>query len=367
MNTSLIRRLRLVTGLVMLAYIASHLANLALGVWSLQTMDAARPVFMAVWQNPVGLVVLYGSLATHMMLGLYALFIRRTLRMSPFEAMQLVMALALPPLMIMHVLGTRVASMMTDMEPSYAWLMIIYWKWLPWTGLRQVLVVMVAWIHGAMGFYYWAHLQPWWRRSSTVLYPLALLVPVMALLGFVEAGKEALALAQDETWMNELIAQSGVDEVTVASLYRLQNIFLLSYAIVVAGVLGARAWRVRHRDSDFTLRVDYLHGSSIETHSGVSLLEVSRLEGVPHTSYCGGKGRCGTCRVRILEGAHFLPKPTPLEAQTLKRLDADADVRLACQTVPLGSPIKLSRLVGIGARVEAAHAPATQSVTETGE
>ena len=367
MNTTLIRKLRLVTGLVLLAYVASHLVNLSLGVWSLETMDAARPAFMAVWQNPIGLLALYASMGCHMALGLYALYVRRTMRMSPAEAMQLIMALVLPPLLVMHLLGTRVVSLMVDVEASYAWLMVIYWKWLPWTGLRQVLVVMVAWIHGCIGFYYWAHLQNWWRRGAVIIYPLALLVPVMALLGFVEGGKQALQLAEDEAWINALIAESGVDEVTLASLYYLQRVLLISYVSIVGVVLCLLAWRVRRQPRNFTRRVNYLHGSAIESPPGVSLLEVSRLKGVPHTSMCGGKGRCGTCRVRILEGGHFLPRPSPLEADTLRRIDADADVRLACQAVPLGSPITLSRLVGIGARVEAAHGPSPESASETSE
>ena len=367
MNTTLIRKLRLVSGLVLLAYVTSHLVNLSLGVWSLEIMDAARPAFMMPWQNPLGLAVLYASMATHMALGLYALYARRTLRMSPAEAMQLVMALILPPLLVMHLLGTRVVSLMIDVEASYTWLMVIYWKWLPWTGLRQILVVMVAWIHGCMGFYYWAHLQNWWHRSASIIYPLALIVPVMALLGFVEGGKQALALAEDAAWMDALIARSGVDDVTLASLYHLQNVLLVSYASVVALVLCLRARRLHHRPSDFTLRVNYLHAAPVESPSGVSLLEVSHLEGVPHTSMCGGKGRCGTCRVRILEGGHFLPKPSPLEAETLRRIEAGADVRLACQTVPLGSPITISRLVGIGAQVEAVRAPSTEPLGNASE
>lgn len=359
MNTTLVRRIRLVTGLVLLVYVVSHLTNLALGLASLETMDAARPMFMAVWQNPLGLALLYGSLLGHMLLGLVALYTRRTLRMSPFDAMQLIMALLLPPLLVLHVLGTRGLFQMVDFDSSYAWLMVVYWKWQPWSGLRQVLVVVVAWIHGCMGFYYWAHLQRWWGKVSGLVYPLALLIPVLALLGFVEGGKQALALTEDGEWMNGLMEKAAaLDEATIASVYHIQNVFLISYTAMIAAVLALRAWRRGPGSSEFVLQVSYLNGPTLETTSGISLLEVSRLEGVPHTSMCGGKGRCGTCRVRILEGGHFLPKPSALEAETLARVDADADVRLACQTVPAGSPLTVSRLVGIGARVEAAHAPA---------
>ena len=36
---------------------------------------------------------------------------------------------------------------------------------------------------------------------------------------------------------------------------------------------------------------------------GATLLEISRAAGVPHAAVCGGRGRCTTCRVLVLEGA----------------------------------------------------------------
>lgn len=99
MSSSLVRRIRLVMGLVLLAFVVSHLANLSLGLVSLESMAAARPIFMYVWHTPIGLFALYGSLLGHMLLGLVALYTQRILRMSPFNAIQLIMALLLPPLL----------------------------------------------------------------------------------------------------------------------------------------------------------------------------------------------------------------------------------------------------------------------------
>lgn len=61
MRSSLIRKIRLVSGLIIFAYVSGHLLNLALGLWSLKAMDAARPMFLAPWQNPIGMILLYGS------------------------------------------------------------------------------------------------------------------------------------------------------------------------------------------------------------------------------------------------------------------------------------------------------------------
>ena len=303
MKTPLLRRLRLVSGVVLFAYVVGHLANLSLGLVSLQTMEAARPAFMWLWQNPVGLALLYGSMVLHMVLGLLALYQRGTLRMSSSDSLQLVLALALPPLMILHLLGTRAASTIAEFQPTYPWLMLIYWKWVPASGLRQVLVVMAAWIHGCMGMYYWMHVQGWWPRWRGLLYPFAFLVPVAALLGFVEAGKETLALAEDESFMGSVFASVGeLSEQTIATLVQTENRLIAMYMTILALVLVARAVRLRVGSGARTVQITYLDGPTVTAPVGLSLLEISRSQDVSHISMCGGKARCGTCRVRVVEG-----------------------------------------------------------------
>jgi len=355
MRSPLVRKLRLITGLILFAYVCSHLINLALGLWSLEIMDAVRPVFMKPWQNKVGVVVLFGSLAVHMVLGIVALYQRGTLRMSSFDTLQLAMSLVLPPLMVLHVLGTWVASMMVDFGATYTWLMVLYWKLNPWAGLRQVLVVVVAWIHGCMGVYYWVRLHRWWPRWRGALYPLVFLVPVAALLGFVEAGKEALVLVEDPDWMAGVYADNAaLDDATTAALYRMQSLFISGYLLALCGVLVARWWRLRLVARRDRVQVTYVDGATVESTFGLSLLEISRAEDVSHTSICGGKGRCGTCRVRVIEGLDFLPEPNAIEAGTLRRMGAAPDVRLACQSIPHGSPLTLERIVSVDATAETA-------------
>ena len=101
------RLLRLVTGLVVAVFVVGHFLNHALGVVSIEAMDRVRVMLAAWWRSPVGSVLLYGSLLTHFGLALVSLYRRTTLRMPPWEAAQLVLGLAIPPLLIAHVVGTR--------------------------------------------------------------------------------------------------------------------------------------------------------------------------------------------------------------------------------------------------------------------
>ena len=51
-------------------------------------------------------------------------------------------------------------------------------------------MVVVAWLHGSIGMFSWMRLRPSWERWSLFIYPLVVLVPVLALVGFVGAGND---------------------------------------------------------------------------------------------------------------------------------------------------------------------------------
>ncbi len=57
--------------------------------------------------------------------------------------------------------------------------------------------------------------------------------------------------------------------------------------------------------------------------------------GIAHASVCGGRGRCSTCRLRVLAGAKAPPAPQAAEARVLARVGAAANVRrLVCELRP---------------------------------
>src|SRR6266571_9500544 len=100
-----LRRVRLWSGIALFAYVASHLANHALGLVSFAALEAGRNWFLLLWRNPLGTVALYGALASHLVLALWSLYQRRRLRMSFWEGLQMLVGLAIPPLLTSHVVG----------------------------------------------------------------------------------------------------------------------------------------------------------------------------------------------------------------------------------------------------------------------
>ena len=65
---------------------------------------------------------------------------------------------------------------------------------------------------------------------------------------------------------------------------------------LILAARGARALRER-RGGMITL--SYPNGVNVRVPKGLSVLEASLRNNLPHASVCGGKARCSTCRIRI--------------------------------------------------------------------
>ena len=83
---------------------------------------------------------------------------------------------------------------------------------------------------------------------------------------------------------------------------------------------------------------------ALEAPEGATLLDVAVDAGIPIAHLCGGRARCSTCRVRIVDGLDALTDRTEKEAAMATRLDFPDEVRLACQTQALGD-VRFWRLV----------------------
>ena len=77
-------------------------------------------------------------------------------------------------------------------------------------------------------------------------------------------------------------------------------------------------------------------GRQVRIPKGLSVLEASLRNNVPHASVCGGRARCSTCRVKVVSDRSALPKPSGRESFVLSRVGAgkDPSIRLACQLRP---------------------------------
>jgi adenylate cyclase len=334
-----IRRLRLLSGLVMLAYVAMHLLNHAVGLISLKAMEDVLWYVFRIWTNRPAQVLLYGSFLVHYVLALSALWQRRTLRLRIAEAAQLVLGFAIPLLLVRHVVGTRISDSFFHTDVGYyAYLLWVYFVRSPDHGYLQMLVLVTAWAHAMIGLHFWLRVRPWYERLQPLALIIAVLVPVLGLLGMIEAGRQVAALAADPGWTGKAFANMTLPSPeTAAVLEKIVRVLTRFFAGAVAAVLLARLVRRVLQRRRGLVCIGYPDGRVVEVVPGTSVLEASRLAGIPHAHVCGGRGRCSTCRVRVRAEIGSIDPPAEGELRVLRRIGATSNVRLACQLRPRGA------------------------------
>ncbi|MBM3502598.1 MAG: adenylate/guanylate cyclase domain-containing protein [Alphaproteobacteria bacterium] len=331
-------RLRLISGIVLYVYVGTHLLNHALGIYSLETLEAGRLIFIAIWRNVVGTVVLYTAFVTHVALVILALYQRRSLRMPVREVIQVSFGLLVPPILMIHIWGTRLLYEVYDVADLYAYVLANLWVFQPWLGVAQAVLLVLAWAHGTLGLHFWLRLKPWYPRVFAWVYPPILVLPVVALVGYADGGRMVARLFLEEGFIEHLqeIANWPSDA-AVAWAYQGYFRSLAVYLGLLALVIVARFVRWIILKSRPAIVITYPSGQRVSVEPGTSILEASRQAGIPHASVCGGRGRCSTCRVHVGEGREAQPAADEGEARVLVRVGASPATRLACQLRPTAS------------------------------
>lgn len=347
-------KLRIASGLVLFVYALTHFLNIGLGLVSAELMDITQGWRKAVTRSIAGSVLLYGAFLVHMALALVKLARRGTLRMPFWEAAQIAMGLFIPVLLVAHLIHTRNAHEIHAVNDTLSYIMLLLYNTAD--GWKQSLLLLVVWVHGCVGLHFWLRGTAWWLRMQPLLIASAALVPAFALTGFLVEGRRITAAFADPDQQSALIEKFNFpDGETFGALIALTGQMRWVFGIIMAMV--AIAYLVKYvRARRRSVRITYIAGSEISAPKGLTLLEMSRLRGIPHAALCGGRGRCTTCRVIIEEGAEFLHPPSPEEAKSLASVDAGPNIRLACQIKPIEATTVFRVFQPDGRRKQRTHA-----------
>lgn len=334
------KRLHLLTGACLGLFLLTHFSNHALGLVSVEVMEDMRRIFNVIWRSWPGTALLYGSLLVHFVLALESLYRRQTLRMPIREALKILFGLSFPFLIVGHVVSTRVEWMLTGSGDGYYEVLPILWS-SPSSAVRQSLALVLAWSHGCLGAWFWMRGRSWYPRYFLIFYSFAVLVPLLALLGFAVAARSLEGGMPSAAWF---MANRSSPQL----LSEIRTSLTAGLLAMIGGTLILRAIPVRGK-----IRITY-PDRVISVTKGFSVLEASRAAGIPHLSICGGRGRCSTCRVRVTEGLERQPPANEAERATLTRIRAPDNVRLACQLRPNHS-LSISPILGadnVGVKVQ---------------
>jgi adenylate cyclase len=337
-----LRQARIVSGLVLMAFALTHFLNHALGLVSMELMEAVRGA-VVFWHWPWGWPIVALAIAVHMTAALLALYRRRSLKLPAWHWLLLLSGLAVPFFMVEHYIATRVLPLASGKSGGYPLELYVIWTEFP---VRHMVGLLVVWLHGCIGIHYWLRLEAWYGRLQPLLLATAVLVPTLALTGFLAAARDITARAAVPGWLDAYVAANDwpFDQAHFDFVFTHEARAIAVMGGLIGLVLLGRIVRRELHERRHSYLVDYGDGYIARAPLGTTLLEASRIAGIPHAAVCGGRGRCSTCRVRVTRGADRLPEPSTAEARVLERLGAPPDVRLACQLRPAGD-LAVTRLM----------------------
>ena len=332
-----IRQVRITCGLILFAYLLSHFTNHSLGNISYAAMEEGLDYHMRFWRDPIVVVVFYTAAITHWALGLWALYERRQFKYRTPEITQLVLGLSIPLLLVVHFVGVRLQAPLFGRDLYYAQALYAYWVSRPYMEWVQFGLLLVAWVHGCIGLYFWLRLKRFFSHAAPYLLAAAVLIPTLALLGLIQGAREVVALSQQPEWRAANVVPPHLPspperDILDAIIFW----FPIGYATALFLILATRGVRALRERRGGMITLSYPNGVTLRVPKGLSVLEASLRHGVPHASVCGGKARCSTCRIRVVGDLTALPAPSQREQFVLDRVGASVDpaVRLACQLRP---------------------------------
>ena len=336
-GTSL-RQIRIASGAVLFAYLVSHFLNHALGNISTEALASGVYWHTLFWQSLPVTVVFYAACFVHTALGIWALYERRQFRWQAIEPLQLVLGLSIPALIITHVVGVRLALTLFGHDVLYPQVFFAYWiSWPAEKMWMMFAVLVISWAHGCIGLYFWLRMKAFYKAAAPYLLAAAILIPTLAMLGLYQGGR-AVVDSDSVEWRAENLAPAQVGTSAQATVLNdIADDFLIGYFALLALALLAKAARAIHERRGGMVNLSYGNGRTVRVPKGLSVLEASLRNNVPHASVCGGRARCSTCRIRIIGDCSALPEPSQREAFVLGRVGAtDPSIRLACQLRPTG-------------------------------
>ena len=221
------RRWRLVSGLVMFVYIATHMLNHALGAWSLGHAEDALELAVAIWRSLPGTILLYGAAAVHFALALSTLYERRHWNLPAIEWLRLWAGFSLPWLLIGHVYSTRVADEWFAAAATYQNIVGALAR----GGLQgwQIALLAPGWIHGCLGLWITLRRYPLMRRLKPALIALMVGLPVLSAAGFGAMTRATIAAP----------APAKPDRVEKIEIENWRRATVAVYLALVVGAAGA--------------------------------------------------------------------------------------------------------------------------------
>jgi adenylate cyclase len=198
----------------------------------------------------------------------------------------------------------------------------------------QAAAVQTVWIHACIGIHFWLRTKARYMRWRALFVSVGLLLPNLALSGYVTAGNQVLRATTDPNYTRLSFEHSNLTDqkrTEIGQIAQVGSFVYLSLTLLPFIGRGVRGWLYRRRRPPL---LSHSSGRRLPILPGATVLETLRENGIAHASVCGGRARCTTCRILVTKGLDRLPEPSRLEAKALARIGATPGMRLAYQIRP---------------------------------
>ena len=352
--STIIRKIRIISGSILFAYVIMHLLNHSINIFSIDLADAVRSsYFHPVWQNPVGLVLLYGSFVAHMILGFSSILTRKSFKMKAKDWIQIIFPVLALLFLLQHIAASFAITKIFGGEESYSLLFAVMNTDPPSEiiigAILFSLMTIFIWVHGVIGLDAYLKQQAvhhnrfgFYLRFPSLFRFIYWVVPIGAVLGWLSGLRNMSFIAQIQSFELDMpipnylgsIIFKFVPQEAFPVLLQIEPIVMKYYPIFVLFVILVCIFNVIRARFFGRIIVSYPGGETVSIPKGTSVLEASRKGKIPHQSVCGGRGRCTTCRVKVTANEGTLTSPSAHEIKAIERVGLDDNVRLACQLRP---------------------------------
>ena len=352
--STIIRKIRIFSGVILFAYVLMHLSNHSLNIFSIDLADNIRERYFAViWQHPVGLVLLYLSLFAHLILGFSSVLTRKSFKMSVKDWVQIIFPILALLFLAQHIAASFIITKIFGGSETYSLLFAAIGS-----GEKSVMIMdavfyslmtVFIWTHGVIGLDAYLKQQAvhHGKYSFYMNYPsffkfVYWIIPIGAVLGWLSGLRDMSFIAQIKSLELGIPAQNYFGSIIMKHIpveafpvvLAIEPIVMKYYPLFILFVVLVCIFNIVRARFFGRIVVNYPGGESVSIPKGTTVLEASRMGGIPHQSVCGGRGRCTTCRIKVTDYEAMLPAPSGHEIKAIERVGLDDKVRLACQLKP---------------------------------
>ena len=101
--------------------------------------------------------------------------------------------------------ATRGLASLYGFDDTYGRLLSLLW---PGLAFSQSFLLVVVWLHAVIGLHFWLRTKAWYERWIPLLLVLAVMIPTVALTGWME-GARRLALMANPPTVPDFVFEKG--------------------------------------------------------------------------------------------------------------------------------------------------------------